>query len=324
MKVGLFGCGAYGIAISSILSDNKCDITMWTRFEEEKVKLEKTRVNERLMPNYKIPEDVKFTTSVKECIKDKDLLIIAIPAAFVDDLAKAMKPYIKDNHILIATKGIEQDTGLFINQILEKYLDTTNIAVMSGPSFAVDIITRMPAGLSLASKKIKTRELAKAALQNKNIKLRETRDVIGVEICGSIKNVIALSAGMLDGMKANDSTKAMFLTEAMHDMEEILESFGAMRRTVTSFSGIGDLFLTCTSTKSRNFSFGKLIGEKRSKEELDEYLKNTTVEGFYTLESIYKLLKNKKVSIPIIDLIYDIAVEGKEPEELLTFLVEKR
>lgn len=324
MKVGLFGCGAYGIAISSILSDNKCDITMWTRFEEEKEKLEKTRVNERLMPNYKIPEDVKFTTSVKECIKDKDLLIIAIPAAFVDDLAKAMKPYIKDNHILIATKGIEQDTGLFINQILEKYLDTTNIAVMSGPSFAVDIITRMPAGLSLASKKIKTRELAKAALQNKNIKLRETRDVIGVEICGSIKNVIALSAGMLDGMKANDSTKAMFLTEAMHDMEEILESFGAMRRTVTSFSGIGDLFLTCTSTKSRNFSFGKLIGEKRSKEELDEYLKNTTVEGFYTLESIYKLLKNKKVSIPIIDLIYDIAVEGKDPEELLTFLVEKR
>lgn len=324
MKIGLFGCGAYGIAISSILSENKCDITMWTKFDAEKETLEKTRVNERLMPNYKIPEDVKFTTSVKECIKDKDLLIVAIPAAFVDDLAKAMKPYIKDNHILIATKGIEQDTGLFINQILEKYLDTTNIAVMSGPSFAVDLITKMPAGLSLASKKIRTRELAKQALQNKYIKLRETRDVIGVEICGSIKNVIALSAGMLDGMNANDSTKAMFLTEAMHDMEEILESFGAMRRTVTSFSGIGDLFLTCTSTKSRNFSFGKLIGEKRSKEELDEYLKNTTVEGFYTLESIYKLLKNKKVSIPIIDLIYDIAVEGQNPEELLTFLVEKQ
>ena len=235
-----------------------------------------------------------------------------------------MKPYIKDNHILIATKGIEQDTGLFINQILEKYLDTTNIAVMSGPSFAVDLVTKMPAGLSLASKKIKTRTLAKQALQNRYIKLRETRDVIGVEICGSIKNVIALSAGMLDGLKANDSTKAMFLTEAMHDMEEILESFGAMKRTVTSFSGLGDLFLTCSSTKSRNFSFGKILGERRSKEEIDEYLKNTTVEGFYTLESIYKLLKNKKVTIPIIDLIYDIAVEGEDPEKLLTFLVEKQ
>ena len=324
MKVGLFGCGAYGMALSSILIENKCDVTMWTKFEEEKKLLEKTRQNEKLIPNFKISSKIKLTTSVEKCIKGQDLLIVAIPAAFIDDLALEMEPFIKNNHIIIATKGIEQDTGLFINQILEKYLDTTNIAVMSGPSFAVDLITKMPAGLSLASKKIRTRELAKQALQNKYIKLRETRDVIGVEICGSIKNVIALSAGMLDGMNANDSTKAMFLTEAMHDMEEILESFGAMRRTVTSFSGIGDLFLTCTSTKSRNFSFGKLIGEKRSKEELDEYLKNTTVEGFYTLESIYKLLKNKKVSIPIIDLIYDIAVEGQNPEELLTFLVEKQ
>ena len=324
MKVGLFGCGAYGMALSSILIENNCDVTMWTKFESEKEQLETTRQNERLIPGFKIDDSIKITTSIKDCIKNKDLLIIAIPAAFVDDLAKSMKPYIKDNHILIATKGIEQDTGLFINQILEKYLDTTNIAVMSGPSFAVDLVTKMPAGLSLASKKIKTRTLAKQALQNRYIKLRETRDIIGVEICGSIKNVIALSAGMLDGLKANDSTKAMFLTEAMHDMEEILESFGAMKRTVTSFSGLGDLFLTCSSTKSRNFSFGKILGERRSKEEIDEYLKNTTVEGFYTLESIYKLLKNKKVTLPIIDLIYDIAVEGEDPEKLLTFLVEKQ
>ena len=324
MKIGLFGCGAYGMAISSILIENKCDVTMWTKFETEKEQLETTRKNEKLIPNFKISEQIKITTNIKDCIKDKDLLIIAIPAAFVDDLAKAMKPYIKNNHILIATKGIEQDTGLFINQILEKYLNTTNIAVMSGPSFAIDLVSKMPAGLSLASKKIKTRELAKQALQNEYIKLRETRDIIGVEICGSIKNVIALSSGMLDGMNATESTKAMFLTEAMHDMEEILYAFGAMKKTVKSFSGIGDLILTCTSAKSRNFSFGKLIGEKKSKEKIDEYLKSTTVEGYYTLTSIYKLLKDKNVSIPIIDLIYDIAVEGEKPEKLLTFLVEKK
>ena len=324
MKIGLFGCGAYGMAISSILIENKCDVTMWTKFDTEKEQLKKTRMNEKLIPNFKISDKIKLTTSIKECIEDKDLLIIAIPAAFVDDLAKDMKPYIKDNHILIATKGIEQDTGLFINQILEKYLNTTNIAVISGPSFAIDLVSKMPAGLSLASKKIKTRELAKKALHNNYIKVRETRDIIGVEICGSIKNVIALSAGMLDGMNATESTKAMFLTEAMHDMEEILHAFGAMKKTVKSFSGIGDLILTCTSTKSRNFSFGRLIGQNKSKEEICEYLKNTTVEGYYTLTSIYKLLKDKSVSIPIIDLIYDIAVEGETPEKLLTFLVEKQ
>ena len=323
MKVGLFGCGAYGMALSSILTDNNCDITMWTKFQFEKEQLETTRQNEKLIPNFKISEKIKITTSVEECIKDKDLLIIAIPAAFVDDLAKEMRTYIKGNHILIATKGIEQETGLFINQIVEKYCNTKNVGVISGPSFAIDLVSKMPAGLTLASRKKKTRELAKKALANRYIKLRESTDVIGVEICGSIKNVIALSSGMLEGMKANESTKAMLITEAMRDMEEILFAFGAKKRTVDTYAGIGDLLLTCTSTKSRNYSFGKILGEKASQEEIKEYLSKTTVEGFYTLESIYKLLKHKKVKIPIIDLIYDIAVEGIEPEALLTFLVEK-
>ena len=323
MKIGLFGCGAYGMALSDIMTYNNCDITMWTKFEEEKKQLEETRKNERLIPNFSISDKIKITTDIKECIEGKDLLVIAIPAAFIDSLAIAMKPYIKDNHIVIATKGIEQETGLFINQILEKYLDKKNIAVISGPSFAVDLVTKMPAGLTLAVRNEEIERRTKKALANKYIKLRTTTDIIGTEICGSIKNVIALSAGMLAGLGANDSTTAMLLTEATHDMRAIIDAFQGNKQTVLSFAGFGDLLLTCTSVKSRNYSFGKLLGEKKSKEEIDEYLSHTTVEGYYTLESIYKLLKDKKVSIPIIDLIYDIAVNGKDPELLLTFLVEK-
>lgn len=324
MKVGIFGTGAYGMALASILNENKIDITMWTKFQEEKESLEKTRKNEVLLPGFTLPNEVTLTTSVKECVKEKELLIIVIPAAFVRGLCEELKNYIeKDQHILIASKGIEQDTGLFIHQIIEEKISIHNLAVISGPSFAKDVISKKPIGLTLATKNGETEKIVKNAFQNDHIKLRSTKDITGTEICGSIKNVIALASGMLEGLEANDSTRAMLLTEALHDMEEILNAFGGDERTVLSYAGFGDLLLTCTSTKSRNFTFGKKIGEGINKEELNKYLENTTVEGFYTLESIYQLLNNKDVNIPIINLIYDIIKNGKDPMELLTFLVEK-
>ncbi len=323
MKIGLFGSGAYGLALSSILTHNRHDVTIWTKFEEEAENLRVNRSNKKLLPNYEMDKTINITTSIEECVKDKDLLIIAIPAAFVDSLCVELKPYIKYNHILIATKGIEQGTGLFMNEIVEKHLDTRNIAVISGPTFATDLVTKMPAGLTLAGKAPETIIRARQALQNNYIKLRETTDITGVEVCGSIKNVIALAAGMLEGLKANESTKAMFITEALYDMESILFAFKCPKKTVLTYSGMGDLLLTCTSTKSRNYSLGKLIGEKTPKEDINNYLKTTTVEGYYTLESIYQLLKNKEVSIPIIDLIYEIVVRRKKPELLLDFLVYK-
>ena len=324
MKIGILGSGAYGLALSSILYDNKCNITIWTRFVEERDKLIKERCDKRRLPGYEIPEKILITNDIEECIRDKDLIIIAIPAAGIDSLAQRMKPYItRKDHILIATKGIEQGTGLFIHQILTKHLNTRNIAAISGPSFAVDIISKMPIGLAVAGKRRETIRRAKKALANKYIKLRESSDLVGIEACGAIKNVIAISSGMIDGLGANDSTSAMLLTEATHDMMNILQAFHAKRKTVTTFAGWGDLLLTCTSVKSRNYSFGKLVGEGASQEKIKKYLEETTVEGYYTLESIYKLLKDKRVSIPIIDLIYEIVVNGKKPELLLEFLVIK-
>ena len=267
MKVGLFGTGAYGMAISSILVYNHCEVTMWTKFKEERDSLLKTRKNEKLIPNFELDKEVKITCDVEECIKDSEILIIALPAAFVDDLCAEMEPYINNNHIIIATKGIEQGTGLFMHEIVSKHLNTKNIAVISGPSFAVDLVTRMPAGLSIASKCPETILLARKALQNNYIKLRDTYDVTGVEICGSIKNVIALSAGMLSGLNANDSTKAMLIAEAMHDMEAILDAFDCNKRTVLSFAGIGDILLTSSSITSRNYRYGKMVGEGKSKSE---------------------------------------------------------
>ncbi len=324
MKVGIFGTGAYGMALASILSENKVNITMWTKFEDEKEALIKNRGNQKLLPGFLLDDNIEVVTSVEECARDKDLLIIAIPAAFVADLCMELaKVTNKDVNICIASKGIEQKSGLFVHQIVGNHLDTENIAVISGPSFAVDVVTKKPIGLTLATTSINAKNVVNKAFRNDYVKLRHTYDVTGTEICGSIKNVIALASGMLDGLKASDSTRAMFITESIHDIEEIIDAFDGDRRTVLSFAGFGDLLLTCTSTSSRNFSYGKLVGEKTKKEELDEYIKNTTVEGYYTLESIYQLLNDKNVSIPIIDLIYRIIKNGDNPEELLTFLVTK-
>lgn len=323
MKVGIFGCGAYGLALSSILYENNCELIMWTKFAEEKENLEKQRKNETLLPNYILPNEVKLTTNVAECIKDSDLLIIAIPTAFVSDLTKEMAPYIKNHHILIASKGIEKRNGQLISEILEENLDTSNIAVISGPTFAKDLISKMPAGLTLASKSKETMQIVKAALQNKYLKLRCTDDIIGVEICGAIKNVIAISSGILSGLGANESSTAMLLTEAAYDMQSILKALGGEKSTVLSYAGFGDLLMTCTSKKSRNYNYGILVGKKVPTNELEEYLKNNTVEGYYTLISIYETLNNKNITIPIIDLIYDIVMLKGSPEELLTFLVEK-
>ncbi len=323
MKIGLFGTGAYGMALSSVLSKNNCEITMWTKFKEEKEQLEKTRMNEQYIPGFKLDKSIKITNDVEECIKDKDLLIIAIPAAFVDSLCQEMAPYVDNHHILIATKGIEQGTGLFMNEIVAKYLNTKNIAVISGPTFAVELVKEMPAGLAIASDSSATILIAKQAFQNSYVRLRDNNDMVGVEICGSIKNVIALASGILEGLNATESSKAMLITDALHDMEAILRAFDCNERTVLSYAGLGDLLLTCTSTKSRNYSFGKLIGEKPPKSEIEKYLEEKTVEGYYTLKSIYQLLNDKKVMIPIIDLIYEIVVEGKDPELLFSFLVYK-
>lgn len=324
MKVTILGTGAYGISLALMFNKNTKDITMWTKFNDELYILEKKRENSKVLPGIKIPNNIMFTDNMEKAIKDSELIVIAIPAAFCDNVFLELKNYIKkEQHICIATKGIEQDTCLFIVDVLNKYIKTKNIAVISGPSFAIDIASNVPIGLTLATKNKKTETILKDYLQNDVLKLRTTDDIIGTEICGSIKNVIAIASGILDGLGMPESTQAMFITESLHDIKELIKSLGGDGKTILSFAGFGDLLLTCTSTKSRNFRFGLLIGQNKSRDEIQDFIKNTTIEGLYTLKSIHKLLKNKKVNIPIIDLIYDIIFNDVSPNELKKFLIEK-
>ena len=325
MNIAILGTGAYGIALALMFHKNNNSVKMWTKFEEEKNSILKDHENKRVMPGIKIPNDIEISTDFYDVVKDAELIVVAVPAAFVDDVSfELSKYYNEEQFVLLASKGIERDSCLFVADIFRRHVKTKKYAVLSGPSFAVDIVTNCPIGLSLASKNKKTRDTVRKALESDSIKLRDTRDVIGVEVCGSIKNVIAIAAGILDGMGYPESTQAMFITESLHDIKELISNLGGDRKTILSYAGFGDLLLTATSKKSRNFSYGRLIGTREKKEVIDEYVKNTTIEGLYTIQSIYKLLKNKKVKMPIIDLIYDIIDNKKDIDELPKFLINKK
>lgn len=325
MKICILGTGAYGLALSLMFDQNSCDIIMWTKLESELNELQNNHSNERVLPGIKIPENIKFTNNMRVAVTNRDLIVIAVPAAYIDDVASELKNCIKkEQHICIATKGIENDTCLFVNDVLQKYIRTEQVAVVSGPSFAIDIAKKVPIGLSLGTTNKETEALLKKCLQNKYLKLRTTNDILGIEICGAIKNVIAIAAGILDGMGLPESTQAMFITESLHDIKELIKALGGDGKTILSFAGFGDLLLTSTSTKSRNFTFGKMLGENRPKEIIENYQKSTTIEGLYTLKSIHKLIKDKEVDIPIIDLIYDIVFKGYDCSNLQTFLINKK
>lgn len=323
MRVTVLGTGAYGLALANMLNQNNNEIILWSKFEEEITYLQKEN-KAKVLPNIKLTSNFKYTFNMEEAVNKSKLIIIAVTAGAVNEVSKQLaKYYKKDMHICIASKGIEQNSCLFVSSVVEKYIKTKKLAVISGGTFAIDMFNNCPLGLSLATRNKNTSLIVKEALENKYLKLRTTNDIIGIEICGSIKNVIAIASGMLSGLGYPDSTSCMFITESLNDIKNLIKALGGNKKTILSFAGFGDLLLTCTSTKSRNYTLGKMIGERKPKEEIDNYINNTTIEGLYTLKSIYKLLRRKKVKMPIIDLIYNIIFKETDPDKLASFLITK-
>ena len=322
MRVGVIGAGAYGLALTNILVKNKNKVMLCAHTAESKDNLVITR-RSRKLPNFTLPDSVYVTDNLDKAVCDKDLVVIAVPAFAFEETVKKISKFIKKSvPVLIATKGIQQETCLFLHDIFEKNLKNP-YAVIAGPTFARDMIYDVPIGLSLATKSKSAELMVRKCFENEKTKFRTTKDIIGVEICASVKNVMAIASGMLEGMNITDSTRALFLTESMNDIKELIDALGGNKKTILSFAGFGDILMTCTSPKSRNFNYGFLIGRGDTKSQLDDFLKTYTVEGMYTLKSIHKLVKRKKVKMPIINLIYDIVNGKKHKEEMLKFLIEK-
>lgn len=322
MKIGILGAGAYGMAMASVFDNNGHKIKIWSNSEEEVNLLLANHKSNKI--DYIIPDDFVITTDMKLVVMDADIIVIAVPSEFVRNVCMELNKYFKEEQIIcIASKGIENNSCLFLDDVVRQCIKTDNIAVISGGTFAEDMVKEVPVGLTLATKSKLAGDIILKAMENDYVKIQITDDIIGTEICGSIKNVFAIAAGMLEGMKYPESTKSLFMTEVIKDIKFLIKSLGGKEETILSFAGIGDILLTCSSSKSRNYTLGKMIGEERERQEIKKYIDSSTIEGLYTLNSIKKLLNDKEIEMPIIDLISDIIIGKKDLEEFKKILIKK-
>jgi len=312
MNVTILGCGLYGQAIATTLLENNINVTIWNKFQNE---------IDNIKDNYK---DITFTTNIEQSIKNTNLIIIAIPVNFIESTIQELKSYYNNEDILIASKGIDTKNHKFAYEIVQNILKNNNIGVISGGSFAIDMQNKKLLGLTLGTNSVSITNKVKKSLENKYIKIQYTNDITGVSVCGSIKNVMAIGFGILDGAKYPESSRFLFLTEAIYEISHLIEYLNGNPETILSYAGIDDITMTCTSQKSRNYSLGKLLGENKSLEEINNYKDNTTIEGLGTSKSIYFLCKEKNIDLPISNIIYNILYNNENYHKLIEYLETKR
>lgn len=319
MKVCILGAGSYGLALALAFYKNNNDVTVWTKVESEKEEIINYRENKKALPGISIPEEIKITTNLND---NYELIVIAIPINYFRSVCEEIKNNINSDTILcIASKGIEKDTNLFPHEVLNSIIKTNNIAILSGPTFAIDLAKNSPSGLVCASTSINIYKSIKNCLESNTLKITYTNDLIGTEICGSIKNVMAILSGLLEGIKATETTKALFLTEALNETSNFIETMNGNKETSYTLAGLGDLILTCTSKKSRNYTLGTLIATE-NKSNIDNYILNNTVEGYYTLIAINQIIKKKEISLPLVELLYKILFDGLDKKEIFNLLIK--
>ena len=319
MKVTILGAGAYGLALALTFYRNNNDVTVWTKIESERDNLIKTRQNNKALPNVIIPEDITITADISCCNKS-DIVIIAIPINYLRSTCIELKNYINNNTIIcIATKGIENKTNALCHEILSDITKIENIVILSGPTFAIDLANDEFCGLTLATNNFNNYIAIKNLLDNNKIKLEYTNDIIGTELCGSLKNIMAIISGLINGRMLSETTKALFYTQATKELKKLLKELNGDINTTYLLCGIGDLLLTCT--KSRNYTLGNMLATS-NKNEIMTYIENNTVEGYTTLISIYQIIKSKNITSPLIETLYEIIFENTNVEKILTALIK--
>ena len=320
-KVGVMGAGSWGTALALLLHSNGHQVTVWSINEEEVEMLSKEREHKSKLPGVKIPEDMVFTSDMETSIKEKDFLVLAVPSAFTRGTARRMKPFVGERQIIVdVAKGIEEDTLMTLSQQIEEEIPQADVAVLSGPSHAEEVGRGLPTAVVIGAKTEETARYLQEMFMNQVFRVYISPDMLGMELGGALKNVIALAAGIADGMGYGDNTKAALITRGIAEIARLGVKMGGALDSFTGLTGIGDLIVTCASVHSRNRKAGYLMGQGKTMEEAMAEVK-MVVEGVYSAKAAAKLGKKYGVALPIVDKVNEVLFEGKDPKEAVDELM---
>lgn len=314
-KIGVLGGGSWGTALAILLAKKGLEVDMWLRDGKQIEDILKNRENKRYLPGVEIPTNLNIIGDIEKVIKNKDILLLATSSHGIREILLSNKDIInKDQIIVNVSKGIENNTLMRISEIVAEILPENKYAILSGPSHAEEVAVGIPTTVVSASVDKKVAEYVQDVFMTPYFRVYTNPDVIGVELGGSLKNVIALAAGISDGLGYGDNTKAALMTRGIFEMARLGEKMGANPDTFSGLSGIGDLIVTCTSMLSRNRRAGILIGQGYSIEEAIKEV-GMVVEGIKTTKSAYELALKYEIDIPITKELYEVLYEGKSVKE---------
>ena len=320
-KVCVLGAGSWGTALALVVAKKGYNVSMWTLNEEQCNKINKDKENIDYLPGVVIPDNIVVTTNIEEAVKDGTIIVLAVPSQAIRSVCKQIKPFIKDKQILVdVAKGLEKGTGLRLSDVCNQELPNNKYVVLSGPSHAEEVSRDIPTTVVVSSEDIHIAEIVQDIFMSPKFRVYTNPDVVGVELGGALKNIIAFGAGICDGLGYGDNAKAALMTRGIKEIGRLGVAMGAKASTFSGLSGIGDLIVTCTSMHSRNRRAGILIGQGKTLEETLAEVK-MVVEGIIATDVAYNVAKELNVEMPITNAIYSVLYDNANPDEVVTELM---
>lgn len=314
-KVCVLGAGSWGTALSRVLAQNGHAVTIWSIDPDEVKMLDTFHEQKDKLPGVSLPEQVKITGDMEEAVRGRDMLVIAVPSPFVRSTSKTLSAYYKEGQVIVnVAKGIEESTLMTMTDIIADEIPGATVAVLSGPSHAEEVGRDIPTTIVAGAQSKEVADLVQDVFMNSVFRVYTSPDVVGIELGGSVKNVIALAAGIIDGLGYGDNTKAALMTRGVAELMRLSQAMGGRLETIAGLAGMGDLIVTCTSNHSRNHNAGYLIGQGKSYEEAMREVK-MVVEGVYSAKAAMKLSKKYDINMPIIEAVNQVLFEGLNARE---------